>query len=171
MQRSGSSIFLAACGVFSCGMQTLSCGIWNLVPLPKIKPRSPALGVWHLSHWTTREVPATLYLGFASRPQAPSRVRVPFMSSGFPLSPPPLALKDTADVQSQHLPSGPRLRPNFCFQEAAVWVISSSCFNQSEQIQTEQTWLPKQSSVARGSSQRQRCNVDNHLMSKHSSFV
>ena len=143
MQHSGSSIFIAACGVFSCGMQTLSCGVWNLVPLPKIKPRSPALGVWHLSHWTTREVPATLYLGFASRPQAPSRVTVPFMSSGFPLSPPPLTLKDTADVQSQHLPSGPRLRPNFCFQEAAVWVISSSCFNQSEQIQTEQTWLPR----------------------------
>ena len=35
----------------------LSCGMWELVPQPGIKPGPPALGVWSLSHWTTREVP------------------------------------------------------------------------------------------------------------------
>ena len=34
----------------------LSCGIWELVPWPGIKPRPPALGAQSLSHWTTREV-------------------------------------------------------------------------------------------------------------------
>ena len=53
----GSSIFVAARGIFSCGMQTLSCGMWDQVPWPGVKPRLPALGMWSLSHWTTREVP------------------------------------------------------------------------------------------------------------------
>ena len=30
-----------ACGIFSCGMRTLICNIWNLVPWPGIKPRPP----------------------------------------------------------------------------------------------------------------------------------
>ena len=34
-----------------------SSGIWDLVLGPGIKPRSPALGVRSLRHWTTREVP------------------------------------------------------------------------------------------------------------------
>ena len=34
-----------------------SCGIWGLIPWPRIKLGPPALGVWSLSHWTTREVP------------------------------------------------------------------------------------------------------------------
>ena len=38
-------------------MLGLSCSMWGLVPWPGIKPRLPALGVWSLSHWTTREVP------------------------------------------------------------------------------------------------------------------
>ena len=37
-------------------MLGLSCGIWDLVPWPGIEPEPPALGVWHLNHWTTREV-------------------------------------------------------------------------------------------------------------------
>ena len=41
-------VFLASCGIFSCGMQ-------NLVPWPGIKPRPLALGAWSLNHWTTRE--------------------------------------------------------------------------------------------------------------------
>ena len=49
-------IFAVACGIFSRGMRTLSYGMWDLVPQPGIKPRPPALGVWCLSHWTTREV-------------------------------------------------------------------------------------------------------------------
>ena len=32
--------------------------MWDLVPWPRIKPKSPALGVRSLSHWTTRKVPS-----------------------------------------------------------------------------------------------------------------
>ena len=42
--------------IFSCSMRTLSCGMWDLVPWPGIKPGPPALGAWSLTHWTTREV-------------------------------------------------------------------------------------------------------------------
>ena len=35
----------------------VAASMWNLVPRPGIKPRPPALGVWSLTHWTTREVP------------------------------------------------------------------------------------------------------------------
>ena len=38
-------------------MQTVRCGMWDLVPWPGIEPRPPALGAWSLSHCTTREVP------------------------------------------------------------------------------------------------------------------
>ena len=34
----------------NCGMWTLSCCTWDLVPWPGIKPRPPALGAWSLSH-------------------------------------------------------------------------------------------------------------------------
>ena len=47
-----SSVFVA-CGIYiSCGMLTLSCGMWDQVPRPVIEPGPPALGVWSLSHWT-----------------------------------------------------------------------------------------------------------------------
>ena len=46
-------IFLTvASGIFSCGMQTLSWGVWDLVPWWGTVPGPPALGVWNLSHWT-----------------------------------------------------------------------------------------------------------------------
>ena len=35
-------------GSFSCSMQTLSCGMWNLVPWLEIELGPPALGVWSL---------------------------------------------------------------------------------------------------------------------------
>ena len=38
-------------------VQGLSCGLWDLVPRPGIKPRAPALRAQSLSHWTTRGVP------------------------------------------------------------------------------------------------------------------
>ena len=44
-------IYLAAPGL-RCGMQTLSCGMWDLVPRPGIEPQSPALGAQGLSFWT-----------------------------------------------------------------------------------------------------------------------
>ena len=57
-------IFLvAACRVFSCGMWTLSCCMWGLVPWPGVEPGPVALGVWSLSHWTTREVLKRSYPG------------------------------------------------------------------------------------------------------------
>ena len=49
-----------ACKSFSYSLQTLSCGMWDLVPHPGIKPRPPALGVWSFTHWTTREKPPVL---------------------------------------------------------------------------------------------------------------
>ena len=51
---------VVACGIFSCSMQTLSWGMWDLVPWPGIEPRPPALGVWSLNHWTPREAPTPL---------------------------------------------------------------------------------------------------------------
>ena len=56
LQRAGSLRFTVACCIFSGGVQRFSCGLWNRVPQPGIKPRPP-LGGWSLSHWTTREVP------------------------------------------------------------------------------------------------------------------
>ena len=50
-------VFIAACGIFSCSMGTLSFGMWDLVPWPGIKSGPHALGGQSLSHWTTREVP------------------------------------------------------------------------------------------------------------------
>ena len=39
-------------------VQGLSCGVWDLVPQPGIKPRVPALReLKSLSHWTTNGVP------------------------------------------------------------------------------------------------------------------
>ena len=45
---------VSAYGIFSGGMQTLSCSMWDLVPWPGIKPGPPALGAQSLSHWTTK---------------------------------------------------------------------------------------------------------------------
>ena len=39
------------------GVQTLSCGMWNLVLWARIELVPPALGAQSLSHWTTKEVP------------------------------------------------------------------------------------------------------------------
>ena len=54
-------IFVAACGIFSCGMRALSCGMQDLVPWPGMEPGSPALGAWSLNHWTTMEIPRSLF--------------------------------------------------------------------------------------------------------------
>ena len=53
-------VLAVALKIFSYGMKTLSCGMRDLVPWPGIKPWAPALGMWSLSHWITREVPSLL---------------------------------------------------------------------------------------------------------------
>ena len=49
-------VLAAAWGIFSWGMQTLSCDLWDLVPWPGIEPWTPALAAQCISYWTTREV-------------------------------------------------------------------------------------------------------------------
>ena len=56
LQHVGSLIFTVPCRIFSCGLQTLRCSMWGLVPGLGIKPRPLALGTQSLLHWTTREV-------------------------------------------------------------------------------------------------------------------
>ena len=56
-------VLVAACRIFSSGMQTLSCSMWDLAPWPGTEPRTPTRGVWSLSHWTTREVPCPSLIG------------------------------------------------------------------------------------------------------------
>ena len=65
-------IYLTALGL-SCGMQDLSCGMWDLVPWPGIRLGPPALEARSFRHRTTREVPVwALYLSAkkCSRPKA-----------------------------------------------------------------------------------------------------
>ena len=50
-------LFIWLSRIFSCGVRTLSCYMWNLDPWPGVEPGPPALGVWQLGHWTTRDVP------------------------------------------------------------------------------------------------------------------
>ena len=41
--------------------ELLSCSMWDLVPWSGIEPGHPALGAWWPSHWTTREVPKSIF--------------------------------------------------------------------------------------------------------------
>ena len=54
-------VLVAAGVIFSCCLGTLSCGMWDLVPWPRIEPRPLALGAWSPSHCTTREVPPCFF--------------------------------------------------------------------------------------------------------------
>ena len=51
-----SRALVMVCGIFSCSIRTLSCGLWDLAPWPGMEPRAPVLGAQSLSHWTTKEV-------------------------------------------------------------------------------------------------------------------
>ena len=53
-------IYLTAVGL-SCGIQDLSCSMWDLVPWSGVESRPLALGVQSLSHWTTGKVPKNNY--------------------------------------------------------------------------------------------------------------
>ena len=67
--KKNSFIYLFGCtryqvrhaGSFRSGMQTLSCGIWDLVPWTAMEPESSALGARSLSHGITREVPRDFF--------------------------------------------------------------------------------------------------------------
>ena len=50
-------IYFFGCAGSRYGVPTLCCTLRDLVPRPGIDPGPPALGAWHRSHWTTREVP------------------------------------------------------------------------------------------------------------------
>ena len=54
-------IYLVVPGL-SCSMQSLSCDMCVLVPW--IEPGPPALGVWSLCHWTTRDFPSSYIMQF-----------------------------------------------------------------------------------------------------------
>ena len=72
-------VLVLACGIFSCSMWTLSCGVWDPVPWPGIQPGPLAVGVQSLlSHWTTREVRLRLLytLPFSLMVQSLSRVQL-----------------------------------------------------------------------------------------------
>ena len=60
-----SLISTAESKIFTCGMGTLNCSMWDLFPWPGIKPRPPALGAQSLSPWTTRKVPSLCSLARA----------------------------------------------------------------------------------------------------------
>ena len=49
-------VLAAALRIFVAMGRIFSCGIRDPVPQAGIEPRHPALGVWSLNHWTTKEV-------------------------------------------------------------------------------------------------------------------
>ena len=49
----GSLIFFVTRGVFSCSMQTLSCGVWGLALRPGIEFGPPVLGTRNLHQGTS----------------------------------------------------------------------------------------------------------------------
>ena len=55
-------VLVVTCELFSCGMWTLSCSVWNLGPWTGIEPGPPVLGVQSLSHWAPREVLESVFL-------------------------------------------------------------------------------------------------------------
>ena len=54
-----SQVFKTYLFIYLCAL-ALACGMWHLISCPEMKPRPPALEVWSLSHWTTREVLSVL---------------------------------------------------------------------------------------------------------------
>ena len=48
-------VLFVACGIFSCGLWSLGCSMWDLVPWLGIESGPPTLGAWSLSHWTMRK--------------------------------------------------------------------------------------------------------------------
>ena len=72
-------VLVAACGIFSCGIRTFSCGIWDLVPWPRIESRPPALGAQSLSHWAPGESLKCSFL-YAYRGLPCGKIRIKLLS-------------------------------------------------------------------------------------------
>ena len=62
----GPSLFVEACGILSCSMQTLNCGRWDLVPWPGMESRSLhwELGVLATGSWGKSRVHYYCYYYF-----------------------------------------------------------------------------------------------------------
>ena len=65
-------LFWAALGLHGKVFFSLSCGMWDLVPRPGVKPEPPTLKVQRFSHWTIREVPRARFLESTSHNFVPS---------------------------------------------------------------------------------------------------
>ena len=52
--------WLWLCRIFAVACRTYSCGMWDIVSWPGIKPSPPALGAWSLRHWSPGESQGTL---------------------------------------------------------------------------------------------------------------
>ena len=62
--------------LFILAVPGLSCGLWDLVPLPGIKHGSPTLGAGSPSHWTTKEVPVICKIKLSSTNGLIIKIRV-----------------------------------------------------------------------------------------------
>ena len=71
--------------IFTFWPDRAACGI--LVPRTRIEPVSPALEVWHLNHWTTREVPICLLMSHGQLSTSQGKVNVLFSLLFPPLLP------------------------------------------------------------------------------------
>ena len=78
------TLFIWLCQVLLVAHRLFCCSQWDLVPWPGIKPGPPTLGMWRLSHWTTREVwdvhlkeSVPLFTAHKVKWKSPSLVRLP----------------------------------------------------------------------------------------------
>ena len=92
----------------------LSCSRWDLVPWLGIEPGLPALGVWGLNHWTTREVSTMLsFPSSSSNADSSGLGWGPGMSI---LNTPPPALHPE-DSDSQGPEATPTSKTPMCWEE------------------------------------------------------
>ena len=71
--------------IFAFWPNRAACGM--LIPRTRIEPVSPALEVWHLNHWTTREVPICLLMSHGQLSTSQGKVNVLFSLLFPPLLP------------------------------------------------------------------------------------
>ena len=88
----------------------LSCDSWDLVPRPGIEPRPPVLGVWRLSHWTSRKVPHSCILAW----------KIPWTEELLGYSSWGHKESDTTEQLSTHAAHG---------SAEAVWLVSERFFS------------------------------------------